>query len=1234
VPRRERPLAPGDDVVVLFAADLRGLRAEAGTPTYRELSTRAGYSAAALSDAASGRKLPGLALTSAYVAACGGDLAAWDTRWREAAAALAAADGDGQPDPTTSEAPYLGLAPFQTSDAGRFFGREKLVAEVAGKLVDRRFVGVFGASGSGKSSLLRAGLAARNDQHRTMLFTPGEHPLDRCASGLAAHGQLLVIDQFEEVFTLCRDEDERVRFVDALLALAKDEHGTQVVIGVRADFYGHCGRYPGLVEALRDAQVMVGPMTADELRTAIVEPAVRLGCRVEAALVTTLVADATGQAGVLPLVSHALLETWRRRQGITLSKSAYEAVGGIQNAIAHTAEAAYTALAPLRQTLVRQIFLRLTALGDGTEDTKRRLNRRELDDDPETEAVLQALAGARLLVLDHEGVEIAHEALIRSWPRLRDWLADDREGRRIHRQLTEATDLWDALDRDGGSLYRGLQLGRAADWAARARESMTSREQEFLDASLRAEATETSAVRRRTRRLRRLVALLGVLLVLAGVTTGYAINSQRTATSERNVALARKVVGDAASLRAADPALSVQLSLAAYRLAPVQEVRDGLLAAMTTPFATRLDLSPGAASLDGGVTLSRDGRLLVTAAEGGIVQLFSLADPRHPEHLATIPAAEHVQNPLALSPDGHLLVTGTPEHGSRLWDVRDPRHPVARGRIAPHETLKVYTAQISPDGNLLVVGSSDGTARLTDISDPDHPAPLAQVGGPGELGSTAFSPDGRLLATGTNGPTVVLWDLTDRHVPKWLSSVVGSTDLVTSPVFSPDSHTLAVGGWDGTVRLLDVTEPRAPRPLGTLRATSIIWTVAFSPDGRTLVSAGDDQRARVWDIGVPSEPHELYQLTGHTNAVNWVGFTPDGRTILTAGAGTVRMHDVAEWALPAIGGAEAEFTPDGRGLFTTGNGPQLWTFDGVSPPRQASKLTGLSGNATASAISADGRTLAVATLTAVLGTGELKRWDITDPAHPRLTAVTGVRPLYALAFSPDGRTLAAGYDDGPTQLWDVSDPNRFADPVTFQRESGTVWGLRYTPDGRTLITARGSATAAVTLWDVADPRAPRLTATLREGTGTYGPISLTRDGRYLAAGSTDGKVYLWDLTDRAHPALMSVPAGHADRVSSVAFSPTGDRLVTGSVDHTALLWDTSDLHHPVVTTEFTGMPAAVDLVAFSPDGHTVATSSTTIRLWETDTDRVARKICALATPRITPAQWDRYFPGLPYQPPC
>ncbi|HEV3172952.1 MAG TPA: AAA family ATPase [Actinocrinis sp.] len=503
MPRPERPIDGGEDALTQFALDLRELRAGAGNPGYRELARRAYYSASTLSEAAAGRRLPSLEVTLAYVRACDGDPVVWEERWRRLATELVPQEVDTD----VAASPYLGLSTFGPQDAQWFFGRERQVRELLRRLTERRFLAVFGPSGSGKSSLLRAGLlsAAANGgldgeaEPVHVLFTPGAHPLQECAVQLAgmlgvtagalhadlaadpgrldlairqlladrstASEVLLVVDQFEEVFTLCEDAGERRAFVAALLTAARSPASrVRIVVGIRADFYGRCAELPDLVEAMQDAQILVGSMTAQELHAAITQPALHAGLTVETTVVSTIVTEMIGRPGALPLMSHALLETWLRRRGNTLTLAGYQAAGGIDGALARSAERAFTALDAEQQRAARHVLLRLIALGDGAEDTRRRLTRGELDENAAASVVVHELAQARLLTLGDDTVELTHEALIRSWPRLRAWLDEDRDGLRLHQQLIGAAATWDTEHRDPGLLYRGNRLSAAQEW--------------------------------------------------------------------------------------------------------------------------------------------------------------------------------------------------------------------------------------------------------------------------------------------------------------------------------------------------------------------------------------------------------------------------------------------------------------------------------------------------------------------------------------------------------------------------------------------------------------------------------------------------------------------------------------------------------------------------------------------------------------------------------------------------
>ena len=391
--------------------------------------------------------------------------------------------------------PFKGLASFDVDDNGFFFGRERLVAEMVARLVGAPLLGIVGPSGSGKSSALRAGLLPGlaegvlpgSERWRLVLLRPGEHPASALDAAVAAAGPdarlVVAVDQFEEIFTACGDEDERVAFVDALLACARDpRRRALVLIAVRADFYGRCASYPELWRLLGANQVTVGPMRRDELRRAIELPARRAGLAVEPDLTDALISDVEGEPGALPLMSTALLELWQRRDGRRLRLAAYEQAGGVDGAVARLAERTYERLDPAQREIARRILLRLAGEGEGDAVVRRRVGFDELPGQGVPE-VLDALADDRLVTVSEGTVEVAHEALLREWPRLRGWLEEDAHGRRLHQQLAIAAREWDAGGRDPGELYRGARLAGALEWAGAHEAALNTAERAFLEQS-------------------------------------------------------------------------------------------------------------------------------------------------------------------------------------------------------------------------------------------------------------------------------------------------------------------------------------------------------------------------------------------------------------------------------------------------------------------------------------------------------------------------------------------------------------------------------------------------------------------------------------------------------------------------------------------------------------------------------------------------------------------------------
>ncbi|MFJ5050394.1 hypothetical protein [Streptomyces sp. NPDC088719] len=1202
--RPENPIDPQSGPVGRFAHDLRRLRDEAGAPAYRVMARRAGYSAATLSQAAAGERLPTLPVLLAYVGVCRGDSAEWQDRWEQANADLLRCP---RPPEEDTEPPYRGLARFEPGDADLFFGRDRVIDDLLELTQNRRVTAVVGASGSGKSSLLRAGLVPRlrhTDQPdlrpaTLRIITPGAQPMrtheqrlapvtaaGRGGSGGAA--TWLIVDQFEELFTLCRDPAERAAFIDRLLAADEPGSRLRVLIALRADFYNRCLEHHNLITVLRNATVPVGPMNADELREAIVKPAAARGLIVERGLTTRILQDIDGEPGALPLMSHALLETWRRRRGKALTEAAYDATDGLHGAITHTAETAYTSLTPAQAVLARRILLRLITPGEGTQDTRRPVDRTELDtaDPTDTSAVLERLTSARLLTADGPTVDLAHEALITAWPRLRGWVEEDRERLRVHRQLTEAARVWDGLDREPGALYRGSRLAVAEEAFAApgAQDELTAQEEEFLTTSTTTRTHEEHVTARSTRRLRRLTATLSVLLVLAFTAGTIAWDQYRASDKERRktlaaqqVTLSQQAAAQSAGLLSDRPDLASLLAVHAYKTHPTKEATAGIFAAAALPLRHLLtstdnhvwsvafspdgktvasggshddgtvrvwDTSTGRtrATLTGhtdsvhSVAFTPDGRTLASSGSDGTVRLWNVATGKT---RLTMAASKDSVVPLGFSPDGRTLAAADNET-VRLWDT-------ATGKI--HTTLDTQTefitsAVFSPDGHTLASSADDGTVRLWNIATGKTRTINAHTD---VVRSLAFSPDGHTLASSADDGTVRLWNMVTGKT----RTINAHTHIVRSLAFSPDGHTLASASddADGRVRLWDTA---TGSPHGVLTGhTGGVSSVAFSPDGRTLASgSGDDGTIRLWAVTVSKTRITLR----HPHLVESLANSPDGRTLATASNKDVRVWDTATGELratinhpPALASAML-FRSRGRSLIFTSDDNRILLADTTTG--RAKYLGRLDGEVYRAAFSSDGQLLAG------VEEGTVKVRGVPD-GRTRQTLSTPADMLPSLAFSPDRATLASGGDDGTVRLWDL---NTRQSRATLIGHTSGVTSLAFSPDGRTLASGSGSMgnsrnNGTILLRDASTGR-PRITLS---GAFDVDSIVFSPDSQTLAASGIDGIVRLWDVKTGQ---LRATLTGHTDDVRSLAFSPDGQTLTSGGHDGTVRLWNV-DLPGPV-----------------------------------------------------------------------
>ncbi|MFH9012963.1 hypothetical protein ACH4C6_16425 [Streptomyces sp. NPDC017943] len=1054
---------------------------------------------------------------------------------------------------------------------------------------------------------------------------------------------VVIVDQFEETFTLCSDETERRIFVEALHAACSPAAPGEpapaiVVLGIRADFYEQCLRYPELADALQHRHMVLGPLTAAELREAVTGPAKAVGLELEPGLAELIVREVSADgprgahdAGALPLLSHALLATWQRRKGGRLTLAGYRAAGGIQGAVAATAERAWSRLDPAARTAARLLLLRLVRLGEDTQATRRRGTRRQLAEesaDPgKTEESLEALVRARLVTLDAETVEITHEALLHAWPRLRDWIDEDRQDNLLRQRLEEDGRAWEESHRDASLLYRGSRLEQAHNWAKSAGDTFLTRSAvEFLAASVR--------LRRRVIWISR--AAVASLMALALLAVGAAV----IAWKQRDEAVFEQVLAQADRVRDTDPSLSAQLDLVAHRLRPDDEgASSRLISVVNAPLATPLSGHTGAVYL---TTFSPDGQTLATASYDRTVRLWNVADPQRPEALGE-PLTGHTSwvSSAVFSPDGRTLASASDDGTIRLWDVTDPSRPEPLGKPLTGHDGTIYLIAFSPDGRTLASASDDRTVRLWDMTDPRRPrargAPL--TGHTAAVRSVTFSPDGRTLAAGGDDGTIRLWDTTDPGRPEPAGRpLTGHTSTVHSVAFSPGGRTLASGGEDGTVRLWNMAGSDRPEAIGTPLTghTGPVWSVAFSPDGGMLAAASSDTTASLWKVADPAHPAQVGgPLSGSSGEMFALGFSPDGRTLATgAGDNKVRL-----WALPRsdMTGRTGTFRPDGQVLATAGRDGRLRLWDVRAPSRPVrlgEPFRPGKGDVRSLEFSSDGRTLAVVT-----GDRAVQLWNVGDPARPVAHGPpVPLRIRYAdpLAFSPDGRTLATADDDRTIRLWDISDrsrPRPLGTPLTGHK--GYVNHLVFGPDGRTL--ASGSADGTIRLWNVADPgRVSLVRAPLRGHLGAVNVLAYSRDGRTLASAGDDTSVRLWDVSDPARAVLRKRLTGHSEAVVALTFSRDGRRLASGGNDSTVRLWNVSDPAAADAIGQSMTSAKAGNYLAFDPRSGMLAVSSgaDSIRLWDLDVDRAAQRVCALTRGVLTPDTWHEYLPRLSYDPPC
>jgi WD40 repeat protein len=1136
---------------------------------------------------------------------------------------------------TTS--PYKGLKKFEPEDTDRFFGRDQFIGGLVNDLEHTSFILLLGASGSGKSSTVRAGLMPWLQQkwgkHFVgLMFTPDRDPFESLYGSLLSRGYsqsqaqmakagktetlsqvvktlkpsetfwLVFIDQFEELFTVSED-DKRDRFIDSLIKLSQTSPtSVKIVATMRADFLDRLSPYPRLVKVTDRHRPMIAEMQADELRLEIEQPAAHHGVVFETGLVEEIIKEVQGQAGCLPLLQYTLDLLWESEVqdgGIhdrTLNITSYRRLGGVRGALQQRVDQIYGALSKAEQLAAQRIFLKLVEIGgdaeSGTEwkSVRRRASLTEFQD--EEAKVLVRLINEMLLVSDRPSpnqdstVEIAHEVLLTSWTTLNIWIQENRRAIALRNRLNNDVKLW---------LLKKKQDFRAAEhelWSGAKLERVIELDQDStftqVMGGFNSEAKEFIAQSQEllNRQRRRTITGLSTFSTVVGFLLLAALYQLQQVQRQR----VEQLAANAEALLATNP-----VEAEANAIAAIGSSKNWFI-----QFPDRPQFRPAEGSvldvIQGNwernhllnenrvwsVAFSPDGQWI--AYSGGKDHAIRLWDAKTGQLIGQ-PLKGHEDEvwSVAFSPDGQRIASGSADKTIRLWNTKTGQ-PIGQP-LKGHEALVISVA-FSPDGQRIASGSADRTIRLWDAKT-GQPIGQPLKGHENTVWSVAFSPDSQRIVSGSEDKTVRLWDAkTGQPIGQPLR---GHEALVNSVAFSPDGEQIASGGRDRTIRLWDA---KTDQPIGyPLQGhEDEVWSIAFSPDSHQIVSGSKDRTIRLWDaktgqpIGQP--------LKGHEDIVDSVAFSPDGQRIVSGSwDSSVRIWDAKTSQLtgnPLKGNAaevwSAAFSPDGQRIVSGSSDKTVRLWDAKTGQLIGQPLKGHTQSVNSVASSPDGQRMASGSSDKTVRLWDAKTGQsIGQPLKGHEAEITSV------AFSPDGQRIVSGSNDRTMRLWDAKTGQSIGQPL--KGHEASVLSATFSPDGQQIVS--GSADRTIRLWDAKTGQPIGQPLKGHESTVTF--VAFSPDGQWIASGSADKTIRLWNA--KTGQPIGQPLKGHENTVWSVAFSPDGQRIVSGSFDRTVRLWDAK-------TGQPIGQPlkrhgGEVLAVAFSPNGQQIVSggNDTTVRLW-------------------------------------
>jgi WD40 repeat protein/class 3 adenylate cyclase len=1211
--------------------------------------------------------------------------------------------------------PYKGLRAFAEGDAEDFFGRESLTEHLVERLGETRFLAVVGPSGSGKSSVVRAGLVPRlrqgalsgSERWYVVEMFPGAYPLEELEAALLRAADtppaglleqleqdergllravkrllvdeeselVLVVDQLEEVFTLVEDEARRTQFLALLECAVGDPHARlRIVVTLRADFYDRPLLYSGFAELLRDYVEALVPLKADEFERAIAGPAERVGARFEPGLLAELVADVADEPGALPLLQYALTELYERREGSTLTATAYHEIGGISGALAGRAEEIYGGLGEPAQEASRQLFLRLVTLGEGAEDTRRRVERTELAsmevEQDALEEAIQEFGAWRLLSFDRDPrsgsptIEVAHEALMREWGRFRRWIDSGREQVRLHRRLAAAAHEWEAASREQSYLLRGSNLAQFDALAAESTIALTELEREFVDESRTANELELARQRRQNRRLKGLLIGAVALLALAIIAGVLALISRSNAQHEAQVALGRQLGAEAVS----EPRIDIAMLLAAeaVKLDDSQDTRGTLLSTLLRSPAAMSTFSSPITDRPQKIALSPNGQTLGVAENSNITRFYSTTS--HEQRLALPDDFSH--RAPAFSLDGKLVLVfsaGANPNAPTAFDVRD-------GRTLRHirwlRANKTWATQPTSFFEPVLISKDDRHAYLAwslvngtqtqdgqtyvdawDLRTGAHRT-VKIAGARGMYDARLFG--SRLMLVTDNRVVTLksktLAPISSRPVRIPLNSALADGSL------SPDGRTLAFGTATGAVSFINLRTSHLTQ--GSGKNGVPVQGVAYSPNGKVVLTTDEAGHVTVWN---PHTHSVVDTFTGHEDRVLGITFSADGNTAYTCSLdGAIFAWDLSgkhrfgnTFALRVANVTNLNsgptpplaISPDSKEFAVRLKGLQVGVFSVSTPKRETAFTVPVKPAPPGQPLSAIGA-LAwsphAPLIAAAASDGTLELWDV---AHkPRLVrkfrgSPKRSWPLLAtqVVFSPDGsRVLEAGFAtpnvqsskyDGVAVMWRVSDgkllwraahPNESVDSVAVADDGRTAALDQLLPNQKADVQIVNAGTGGVL-------------RNIRPLGDSYG-LGFSPDGR-LETGTVQGIVQSWDVqTGKAlgRP-LLADPAP----VSSLAFQPRTDLFATGGGSGGFVkLWDGKTLTQ--LGSALPGSPGQWANAEFTPDGSHLVTIYSDGRgaVWPVTLAAWTNRACSVAHRNFSPDEWRRFVGSRSYSAVC